>query len=113
MNRKIKFFSITVLCFALFVASCGASTTSVESLLAPSLIADNKEENDELTYKVYLPTGYDADSKEGYPVLYLLHGSGGKVTDWDRFLELLDEMILAETIGPVLAQCINFVAKES
>lgn len=103
MNQKVKFFSITVLCFALFVASCGASTTSVESLLAPSLIADNKEENDELTYKVYLPTGYDADRKEGYPVLYLLHGSGGKVTDWDCFLELLDEMILAETIGPVLA----------
>jgi predicted alpha/beta superfamily hydrolase len=30
------------------------------------------------TYNVYLPTGYDAQSKLRYPVMYLLHGNDGQ-----------------------------------
>ncbi len=35
----------------------------------------------EKLYTVYLPDGYD-DSKESYPVLYLLHGAGGHQESW-------------------------------
>ncbi|WNQ09530.1 alpha/beta hydrolase-fold protein [Paenibacillus aurantius] len=41
-------------------------------------------------YKVYLPEGYDAGRENGYPVLYLLHGSGGDETSWDNFLPFLN-----------------------
>lgn len=34
------------------------------------------------TYNVYLPTGYDANAKIRYPVMYLLHGNGGERNDW-------------------------------
>lgn len=34
------------------------------------------------TYNVYLPTGYDANAKTRYPVMYLLHGNGGERNDW-------------------------------
>src|SRR5256885_13056114 len=30
------------------------------------------------TYNVYLPTGYDAQSRLRYPVMYLLHGNDGQ-----------------------------------
>ena len=42
-----------------------------------------------LTYNVYLPTGYDAQSRLRYPVMYLLHGNDGQrkynpdVPRWD------------------------------
>jgi len=32
-------------------------------------------------YAVYLPDGYET-STLNYPVLYLLHGNGGKLSDW-------------------------------
>lgn len=31
---------------------------------------------------VYLPYGYDAERAEGYPVLYLAHGTGGSEMEW-------------------------------
>ena len=33
---------------------------------------------------VYLPPGYDAQTKERYPVLYLQHGAGEDETGWVR-----------------------------
>mgnify|MGYP002779411962 CR=1 FL=1 len=35
-------------------------------------------------YTVYLPPGYERDSRS-YPVVYLLHGYGGSDTDWVRY----------------------------
>ncbi len=35
-----------------------------------------------LRVNVYLPPGYDPDSKHGYPVLYLLHGQGDAYDSW-------------------------------
>src|SRR5438874_13531076 len=39
------------------------------------------------TYRVYLPPDYFASTQRHYPVLYLLHGTGGNRTEWtDSFL---------------------------
>lgn len=35
----------------------------------------------EVNYLIYLPDGYQTTS-QAYPVIYLLHGSGGSETDW-------------------------------
>lgn len=70
------------------------------------LISDSDENSlplPPLKYKVYLPAGYDPNREQGYPVLYLLHGSHGNEASWDDFWPVLDEMIEKGTIEPVIA----------
>src|SRR4051812_30644760 len=38
-----------------------------------------------MPYFVYLPSGYDSSSTRRYPVLYMLHGSGGSNTEWQGY----------------------------
>ncbi|MFX3636728.1 MAG: alpha/beta hydrolase [Candidatus Pristimantibacillus sp.] len=83
--------------------SQAASTTEVVTFTSNALTQDSTSGNDDLTYKVYYPKGYDADRTEGYPVLYLLHGSFGDEGEWDDFWETLDRMIENGSIEPVLA----------
>lgn len=54
---------------------------------------------------VYTPPGYDADSEERYPVLYLQHGWGEDETAWTnqgRAHLILDNLIAAEKARPFL-----------
>jgi enterochelin esterase-like enzyme len=53
---------------------------------------------------VYTPAGYE-DSKEKYPVLYLLHGAGGDEDAWDnmgRTHEIFDHMIASGRSKPMI-----------
>ncbi len=53
---------------------------------------------------VYTPPSYDATNKS-YPVLYLLHGSGGDENSWTeagRANQILDNMIAEELIKPMI-----------
>lgn len=80
-----------------------ARTTKVETFVSDALVNDSRPGNNELTYKIYLPQGYDANRAEGYPVLYLLHGSWGDEKGWDDFWDTLDGLIESGSIEPVLA----------
>jgi S-formylglutathione hydrolase FrmB len=40
--------------------------------------------NEDRSYTVLLPSGYDPAAARRYPVLYLLHGKGGDHTDWSK-----------------------------
>ncbi len=51
---------------------------------------------------VYLPPDYVGSGLE-YPVLYLLHGSGGDETSWCTGIEVLDALISAGKILPTIA----------
>ncbi len=54
---------------------------------------------------VYTPSEYDSCLTKNYPVLYLLHGSGGDETSWSdygRVCMILDNMIAARTIQPLI-----------
>lgn len=51
--------------------------------------------------KVYLPGGYDSTALR-YPVIYLLHGSGGDENEWDRIYPVLDSLIAAGIIPPLI-----------
>jgi S-formylglutathione hydrolase FrmB len=70
----------TFLCLTsmLIAAWCGAlaakGTVITEQFYSPAL---GVEKN----YRVYLPTGYDANAQR-YPVIYLLHGWGASETSW-------------------------------
>ena len=35
-------------------------------------------------YNILLPRGYNQNSSESYPILYLLHGGSGSHTDWEK-----------------------------
>jgi enterochelin esterase-like enzyme len=52
---------------------------------------------------VYTPPGYSPDRK--YPVLYLLHGSGGDVSQWQRFAPpevILDNLLAEGKVVPMI-----------
>lgn len=54
---------------------------------------------------VYTPPGYDTAAAETYPVLYLLHGSGGDETSWadyGRACQILDNMTAQGSIKPMI-----------
>lgn len=54
---------------------------------------------------VYLPPGYDAETKKRYPVLYLQHGGGEDETGWirqGRANFILDNLIAAGKAKPMI-----------
>lgn len=54
---------------------------------------------------VYTPPGYDPRTRQRYPVLYLLHGSGGDETSWSQVGGanlILDVLIAAGEARPML-----------
>lgn len=54
---------------------------------------------------IYLPSGYRSDSQRRYPVLYLLHGSGGDEDAWEgcgRAVQILDNLIAEGRCEPMI-----------
>lgn len=55
---------------------------------------------------IYTPPGYDVGADgDSYPVLYLLHGSGGDETSWvdyGRACQIFDNMIFQHAIQPMI-----------
>lgn len=54
---------------------------------------------------VYTPPAYEASSASRFPVLYLLHGSGGDENSWTevgKAAEILDNMMSAKLIEPMI-----------
>ncbi len=54
---------------------------------------------------VYLPTAYTANKNKRFPVLYLLHGSGGDENSWSdggRAIQILDNMIARGECEPMI-----------
>ena len=68
-----------------------------DSLLSPII-------GERFMYRLYLPPDYLRAPDRRYPVLYLLHGTGGSYTEWsDSFVpEQADRMILAGEIQPLI-----------
>ncbi|MEV0643887.1 alpha/beta hydrolase-fold protein [Phytomonospora sp. NPDC050363] len=57
---------------------------------------------EDIDYIAYLPHGYHR-ARRRYPVVYLLHGRGDDMTGWTRIKSVLDELIAARRIPPVIA----------
>ena len=58
-----------------------------------------------LHYSLYLPPGYDEDAARRYPVVYLLHGLGGRDSDWVRMGRIratADRLIESGAIPPLI-----------
>lgn len=76
----------------------------------PSTLSDMKRRR----MTIYTPPGYeDAPATKRYPVLYLLHGSGGDETAWaanGRAAQILDNLIAEGTVEPMLVVMPNGLA---
>lgn len=53
-------------------------------------------------YLIYLPAGYEA-SEVRYPAIYLLHGRGDEMSAWLNVQDVLDDLIAAGEIPPLIA----------
>jgi enterochelin esterase family protein len=65
---------------------------------------------------VYLPPGYDTQTKVRYPVLYLQHGGGEDETGWIRQGNanfILDNLIAAGTARPMIIVMANGYARRA
>jgi S-formylglutathione hydrolase FrmB len=71
------------------LAPASASAAKLESFKLPSRLVDTSSPGGQLPdgrtvpkVNVLLPDGYDADSRRGYPVLWLLHGAFESADRW-------------------------------
>lgn len=58
-----------------------------------------------LSYNVYLPTGYEANQNTRYPVMYLLHGNAGNRNDWvvkGKMQGTVDRLVAQGDIPPAI-----------
>lgn len=99
-------FALTfVLLAALPAAAQG--TLRLEQRFESAAFAATSASGGEVRYAVYLPPGYDAPgASERYPLLILLHGSGGSETDFLLYGDLqatLDRLIAAGELPPLIA----------
>lgn len=62
---------------------------------------------------VYLPNGYNDSKTKRYPVLYLLHGSGGDEESWidcGRLPQIMDNLIAQKRCEPMIVVMPNGIA---
>ena len=81
----------------------------VEKVWYPSKIKDGKPRR----MTVYLPAEYIKNKSKKYPVLYLLHGSGGDEDAWTengRAAEILDNLIAERKAKPMIVVMPNGLA---
>ncbi len=75
---------------------------------------DSKTVGTRRKMQVYTPPGYSSDRK--YPVLYLLHGSGGDENEWQRFAKpgvMLDNLIADGKAVPMIVVMPNGRAQKN
>ena len=95
-SRARKLFLLTLLLVPLAAAGWAGEIAHVDFASAAL--------NRDLHYNVYLPDGY-ADSRQDYPVLYLLHGHGEDGEEWivkGNLVAMVDELIASGAIPPCL-----------
>ncbi len=75
---------------------------------------DSKKIGKKRRLTIYTPAGYE-DSKQKYPVLYLLHGMGGDENAWlelGRTAQIMDNLIAAGKAKPMIVVMPNGNASE-
>lgn len=96
-SPRLSLFVAAGLGLAAAVAEAALSTSRVEEIKFPSPALGR-----ESAALVYLPAGY-AEAAQPLPVIYLLHGRGDDLRSWLAARAVLDELIAAGRIPPVLA----------
>ncbi len=101
VRRLLRPIAATFCVFAAAGAGRGATSSaegSIQSRAAPS-----GQLGRDIPYQVYMPPDHDAAGGPRYPVLYLLHGRGDRMTAWGTIKPDLDRLIGTGRIPPVIA----------
>ena len=96
--KRLLFHCLTALLISLFLSTPGRAGVIIKDKL-PSLIMAR-----EYIYTIYLPDGYETSNLR-YPVLYLLHGSGGDENSWavsGKIQPTADALIASGAIPPAI-----------
>ncbi len=70
-----------------------------------TLLYKSRSNNVVRELNVYLPPGYDANARQRYPVLYLLHGFANDHHSWHRYgraNDILDNLLAKKAIKPFI-----------
>lgn len=103
--KTIQLAAVGVLAAAVLSIPSGSGTNTATATAVGTITATgftSKVLAEKLNYNVYLPAGYD-ESKDRYPVIYLLHGRGDTMSAWTQVKSDLDSMIAAGEIPPTIA----------
>ena len=96
---------LNILTLALFILCAGCCPKAKQSIEASQVVVSTFPSSiGEAGVSIYLPEGYTA-SKQDYPVLYLLHGSGDDETGWltkGCAKAILDSLITNELCPPMI-----------
>ena len=87
----------------LLALACACAAAQAGEVVADKI--DSKVLGRSLPFTAYLPDGY-YDSFDTFPVVYLLHGSGGDEHTWVQYVgarETLDALIRRKEIAPLIA----------
>lgn len=71
----------------------GVDRSAAEKTTAKTFRSDTLK--GEVSYVIYLPPSYDKEKERRYPVVYWLHGGGGRPQDCRKFAEVIDAAIRA------------------
>ncbi len=85
---------------------------SVQQLWYPSSFSSKMKQR---RLSVYLPPAYENNADKHYPVLYLLHGTGGDELAWlgmGRLAQIMDNMIAQGKIQPMIVVMPNGIADQ-
>ncbi len=85
---------------------------NVQQLWYPSSFSSKMKQR---RLSVYLPPEYDENADRRYPVLYLLHGTGGDELAWlgmGRLAQIMDNMIAQGKIQPMIVVLPNGIADQ-
>jgi enterochelin esterase-like enzyme len=63
--------------------SIATSQPAVSRIIVGSFYSHALQE--QRSFQIYFPPSYDRAPDRAYPVLFLLHGDGGRITDWAAF----------------------------
>lgn len=76
------------------------STATAGSITTRKFVSSTLQRN--WSYNVYLPDDYDTPDY-AYSVIYLLHGNGGDEASWDEGMRVIDGLIQAGKMPPMIA----------
>jgi enterochelin esterase-like enzyme len=99
-DRSFSFVKFLLLIVAILIIPASQIELQASEMLTETI--DSKILNGPMAVRIYLPQDYDSQKGE-YPFLLLLHGSGGRETDWDKAFPVLDKLIAGGKLAPLIA----------
>lgn len=100
---------LLTICLVMLPLTASSQGSVTQRWYASSFREDMKQRR----LSVYLPPGYDSVRAARYPVLYLLHGTGGHEKSWlteGRLAHIMDSMIVGRHCVPMVVVMPNGMA---